>query len=91
MIKGVAKEANLAATIGDILLIDFTVPDDAAMAGKSAEALMLQMTRYLRPIMIQLMGWLKIKVITLPTELRTLEVKTKFRFLGRYQHFIDLI
>jgi len=46
MIKGVAKEANLAATIGDILLIDFTVPDDAAMDGKSAEALMLQMTRY---------------------------------------------
>ena len=46
MIKNVAKEANLAATIGDILLIDFTVPDSATIDGKSADAVMLQTTRY---------------------------------------------
>ncbi len=46
LLKGVPRSADLAATIGDILLLDFSVPEQWRNGSHSAEAAMIQMMRY---------------------------------------------
>ena len=46
LLKGVPRAANLAATVGDILLLDFSVPEQWRNGSHSAEAAMIQMMRY---------------------------------------------
>ncbi len=46
LLKGVPRSANLAATIGDVLLLDFSVPEQWRNGSHSAEAVMIQMMRY---------------------------------------------
>jgi len=45
-VKDVPSEASLVATIGDILLINFEVPEHLRIGTRSAEAVMLQMLRW---------------------------------------------
>ena len=45
-VKDVPSESSLVATIGDILLINFEVPEHLRIGTRSAEAVMLQMLRW---------------------------------------------
>ncbi len=46
LVKSPPRKTNLTATIGDVLITDLTVPEEHRIGAHSAEALMIQMMRF---------------------------------------------